>query len=145
MQVDFYHLTRDPVEKLVPMLASKCFEADAKLLLVSRDEDQRGRLSKALWSFSPTSFLAHDLGGSEYEQHQPILLSEDCKASNGASFILIADGNWRSGALDFDRAFFLFTEEKISDARITWRELTAKENVVPRYWKQQDGRWMEGP
>ena len=38
MQVDFYHLTRDPVEKLVPMLAAKSLDAGKRVLLVSADD-----------------------------------------------------------------------------------------------------------
>lgn len=145
MQVDFYHLTRDPAEKLVPMLASKCLAADAKLLLVSATEEQRVRLSKALWTHDATSFLAHDFAGSEKEAHQPVLISDDCHAPNAAKFVLLADGQWRVEALDFDRAFYLFTGDEIADARSAWRDLTANDDVTPRYWKQDGGRWVEGP
>lgn len=145
MQVDFYHLTRDPAEKLVPMLASKCLDADARVLLVSGNEDQRDRLSKALWTHNATSFLAHDFSGSEKEAHQPILISGDCHAPNAARFILLTDGQWRTEALEFDRAFYLFTGDEIAEARTTWRDLSDKDGVTPRYWKQDGGRWVEGP
>ena len=145
MLVDFYHLTRDPAEKLVPMLAAKCLDADAKVLLVSGAEEQRVGLSKALWTHDAASFLAHDFAGSEKEEHQPILVSKDCNAPNGATFIVLADGQWREQALGFERAFFLFTGDEIAEARRAWRDLTANDAVTPRYWKQDGGRWVEGP
>ena len=145
MQVDFYHLTRDPAEKVVPMLAGKCMDASERLLVVSEDEVERDRLSQALWTASPTNFLAHDHGGSEEETNQPILISSNCDAGNDASFVLIADGKWREEALNFDRAFYLFSGNEIDAARSAWRALSENDNIEPRYWKQDGGRWVEGP
>ena len=145
MQVDFYHLTRDPAEKLVPALAEKCLSAGQKLLLVSQDEERRKSFSQALWKGSATSFLAHGYAGSDSETDQPILISDNCKAVNKAEYIMLSDGQWRDEALTFDRAFFLFTADEIKAARSAWRNLVEKENVEPRYWKQDGGRWVEGP
>jgi DNA polymerase-3 subunit chi len=145
VRVDFYHLTRDPAEKLVPMLAGKCLQADARVLLVSRDEKQCAAMSKALWTHDPASFLAHDFAGSDQESGQPILISDRCEAANDARFVILSDGLWRDEALQFDRAFLLFTAEEIDGARSTWRALSAKDDVTPHYWKQDGGRWVEGP
>ncbi len=145
MQVDFYHLTRDPAETLVPMLAEKCMGADARVLLVSNDEAQRGSLSKALWTQKETSFLAHDFAGSERESYQPVVISDNCEAPNNAKYIMLADGQWREEALRYDRAFFLFSAEEIEEARTAWRDLSENDDVTPRYWKQEGGRWIEGP
>lgn len=145
MQVDFYHLTRDPAEKLVPVLAQKTLDGGQRMLLVSSFVGQLEKLSNALWQAGAASFLAHDLAGKEQDDAQPILISGKCEASNGARFVALTDGEWRDEALAFDRAFFLFTTEQIDNARTAWRALSAKENVTPRYWKQDGGRWVEGP
>lgn len=145
MRVDFYHLTRDPAEKLVPMLASKSLDVGKKLLLLAQDEASCAALSSALWCTEPVSFLAHDFAGSQHQADQPILISEQCEPANGASYIILSDGQWRDEALAFERAFFLFTAEQIDHARTAWRQLTASEVVTPRYWKQDGGRWVEGP
>jgi len=145
VRVDFYHLTRDPAEKLVPMLASKSLDVGKRLLLLSPDEARCAALSAALWSAEPASFLAHDFAGSERQADQPILISDHCAPANGATYIILADGQWREEALNFERAFFLFTTEQIDQARTVWRQLTASELVTPRYWKQDGGRWVEGP
>lgn len=145
MQVDFYHLTRDPAEKLVPMLADKSLKAGARVLLVSQDDPQSFALSKALWRDDPRSFLAHDFAGSDQQMAQPILISDRCAAVNGAKFIILADGQWHDDALTFERAFFLFTAQEIDGARTAWRALSENDEVTPRYWKQDGGRWVEGP
>ncbi|SIO07071.1 DNA polymerase III, chi subunit [Parasphingorhabdus marina DSM 22363] len=144
-QVDFYHLTRDPVEKLVPVLAEKTLGGGQRLLLVSANDEQVQQLSAALWDAGPGSFLAHNFSGCEAEKNQPILVSSDCRPGNGAKFVLLADGIWRDEALQFDRTFYLFSGQEISAARDAWRALSARENVTPRYWKQDNGRWLEGP
>lgn len=145
MRVDFYHLTRDPAEKLVPMLAGKVLDVGKRLLLLVPDETACAALSDALWSAQPASFLAHDIAGSEREADQPILFSDQCEPANGASYIILSDGQWRDEALSFERAFFLFTADQIDHARTIWRQLSANEVVTPRYWKQDGGRWVEGP
>lgn len=145
VRVDFYHLTRDPAEKLVPMLASKSLDAGKALLVVAQDEARRATLSDALWSAEPASFLAHDRAGSVRQADQPILISDQCDAANEAPYIILSDGLWRDQALAFERAFFLFTADQIDHARTAWRQLSAREDVTPRYWKQDGGRWVEGP
>ncbi len=145
MRVDFYHLTRDPAEKLVPMLASKSLDVGKRLLLLAQGEASCAALSDALWCAEPASFLAHDFGGSERQTEQPILISGQCEPANGATYVILSDGQWRDEALTFERAFFLFTAEQIDHARTIWRQLSANELVTPRYWKQDGGRWVEGP
>ncbi len=145
MQVDFYHLTRDPAERLAPMLASKSLDAGNHVLLVSQDEVLCAALSDALWQHHPTSFLAHDFAGSGNEAAQPILISDRCQAANNAKYIVLVDGEWRDEALGFERIFFLFTSQQIDGARTAWRALSAREDANPRYWKQDGGRWVEGP
>lgn len=145
MQVDFYHLTRDPVENVVPMLAEKCLDAGKRLLLVCGDHSKNSGLSQALWTKKADSFLAHDFAGSERQVDQPILISDHCEANNGAKYIMLSDGEWREEALQFERVFYLFTAAEIDEARTAWRELDGLDDVTPRYWKQDGGRWVEGP
>ncbi|MEH6756262.1 MAG: DNA polymerase III subunit chi [Parasphingorhabdus sp.] len=145
MQVDFYHLTRDPAEKLVPVLAQKTLDGGQRMLLVSSFVGQLEKLSSALWHSGPTSFLAHALSGKGQDDMQPILISANCEAPNGAKYIALTDGEWREDALTFDRVFYLFTADQIDNARVAWRALSAKVDVTPRYWKQDGGRWVEGP
>ncbi|QTD56829.1 DNA polymerase III subunit chi [Parasphingorhabdus cellanae] len=145
MQVDFYHLTRDPAEKLVPVLAQKTLDGGQRMLLVSNFVGQLEKLSHALWQAGPTSFLAHGLAGNGHDEAQPVLISGKCEATNGARFVALTDGEWRDEALGFDRAFYLFTADQIDSARTVWRALSSKDDVTPRYWKQDGGRWVEGP
>lgn len=145
MQVDFYQLTRDPAEKVVPPLASRVLDAGGRLLVVGDDDLLLDEISRALWAWKPESFLAHAKAGGDNDDLQPVLLSSAIDAANGARFVLIADGEWRDEAIGFDRAFYLFPPEKTANARAAWRTLADNADVERRYWKQDGGKWVQGP
>ena len=148
MRVDFYQLTRDPAEFVLPMLARNTLGAGQRLVVVSQDDTQLGRVSDALWSRIPESFLAHGRSGDAHEERQPILLSNAPVAANGARFMAIADGIWRDppeGRDAFERVFLLFPPDRIDDARGCWRMLGQRDGVERKYWRQDGGKWVEGP
>jgi len=145
MRVDFYQLSDDPAEAALPLIARATLKAGERLLVVSGDEVQRGRISEALWSRLPDSFLAHGETGGLHDDRQPILLSDRPEAANGARYLAIADGTWREGEPPFERVFYLFGEETLQPARDCWRMLGNRDGLERRFWKQQDGKWVEGP
>ena len=144
MKVDFYHLTRQPLDRVLPQIAEKVLAAGDRLLIVVADEAERTRLDRLLWSYTPDSFLPHAQAGAGDGKAQPILLAGEIDAANGARQIALADGTWRPDALDFDRVFHFFDDERIADARAAWRWLADREGVERRYWKHNDqGRWEQ--
>jgi DNA polymerase III subunit chi len=143
MQVDFYQLTRDPAEKVLPAIAQRILDNKGRLLIISDDAGQLGAISAALWTARADSFLAHAKLGESDDALQPILLSHDTDAPNGAKFVALADGNWRAVTEDFERIFYLFPPEQTDNARSVWR--TLGDGVERRYWKQDGGKWVQGP
>ena len=144
MKVDFYHLTAQPLDRVLPMLAEKVLASGARLLVVAEEDAQRAHLDKLLWTYAPDSFLPHAQVGGEADGDQPVLIAPDVNAANGARNVLLADGIWRDDALDFDRAFHLFDDDAIRPARAAWKALAEREGVERRYWKQNDaGRWEQ--
>ena len=142
-QVDFYQLTRDPVERVVPLLAAKVIETGGKLLVVCADAVQRAALSQALWE-RDAAFLAHGEAGEQHEARQPVLLADDYRAANGARMILIADGAWREEAANFDRAILLFGSEQTDEARQLWTALSSQGHELRIFKQRDDGGWREG-
>lgn len=143
MRVDFYQLSRDPVEQVVPLLARKALQAGQRMLVVSGDGEQRAGISRALWSEGGTHFLAHGEAGDPHAARQPILLSETCAAPNEARMVLLADGVWREEATGFERAFLLFDADATQNARELWRSFRARDTIESHAWKQEDGGWIE--
>jgi len=142
LRVDFYQLSQTPVEGALPQLAVKMLDAGARVLVVSSDEAQRSRISAGLWGVKE-HFLAHGQAGGGHDARQPILLAGDLSAGNGATYLALADGQWRDAATDFERVFLLFDGSTIDDARATWRKLGDLDGIERNYWRQEDGRWTK--
>ncbi|MBO9575529.1 MAG: DNA polymerase III subunit chi [Sphingobium sp.] len=145
MQVDFYQLTRDPAEAVLPAIARRVLEDGGRLLVVSADRDQLERISRGLWDAGAETYLANDHADAPMPEVQPVLLAGSCEPLNGARMIALADGEWRAEALDFDRAFYFFDDATIDNARANWRALSKADGVEPRFWKQDGGKWRQGP
>ena len=142
-RIDFYQLSRDPIERVVPLLAAKALQGGGRLLVVSHDAPQRAALSEALWS-REGEFLANGEAGENYADRQPVLLAADCHATNGATMAILADGEWREEAAGFDRTILLFGPEQTDAARGLWARLAGGDHSL-RIFKQGDsGGWREG-
>jgi len=144
MQVDFYQLSDDPVERVLPAIAQKLLDQGDRLLVIDGRPGHLDRLSRALWEWKPESFLAHGLAGGEDEAMQPVLLSaEGGPPANAARHIAMTDGQWRDEALGYDRAFFFFDEQTLEAARACWRMVKGRDGVEPRFWRQDRRRWVQ--
>jgi DNA polymerase-3 subunit chi len=146
MRVDFYLLSRDPAEKAVAVLAGKVRQAGERLLIVGEGQDRLEALSRALWQADPEPFLANGLAGGLHDARQPILLSQQVDATNGAAFLLLADGRWREPGEGFSRVLYLFDDTGKQAARACWSDLGKRQGLERNFWKQDErGRWVKGP
>ena len=144
MQVDFYHLTRLPLERALPQIAERVLASGQRLLIVTGDAAQQAALDRQLWDYAPESFLPHGVLGASDDAAQPVLIAPDVNAANGARHIALVDGQWRDEALDFTRAFHFFDDASIQAARTAWKSLAQRDGIERRYWKQNDaGRWEQ--
>ncbi|MGW8136208.1 DNA polymerase III subunit chi [Sphingomonas zeae] len=144
MQVDFYHLTIAPLDRLLPVIADRVVTGGGRLLIVSGNADQRAALDRQLWMIPADGFLPHAQAGESDDAAQPILIASEIQPTNGARHVALADGVWRDEVLTFDRAFHFFDGDRIGEARAAWKALADREGVERRYWKQNDqGRWEQ--
>jgi DNA polymerase-3 subunit chi len=143
VQVDFYQLAGSPAEQVIASIAEKVLSGDGRLIVIAEDEGYLTKLDRMLWGQGPTSFLPHGVAGGPDDARQPILLTTSPDAPNLARNALIADGVWRDSVLSYDRAFFLFDNATLDDARLAWKLLAGREGVERRYWAQADGKWVK--
>jgi DNA polymerase-3 subunit chi len=140
--VNLYHLTAAPLERVLPNVCASLIGAGEKVLIVG-DDGLLERLDEQLWTYAADSFLPH---GRERPESQPVLLSTEPEAANGARNIALADGLWREEALGFDKAYYFFDAGSLDGARDVWRALKGRDGVEARYWKQDEqGKWVQGP
>ena len=145
MRVDFYQLSQGAPEAVVPLLARASLQAGQRLLVVAEDAELRSRLSEALWDGASDAFLANGEAGGDHAPRQPILLSASCSAENGAQYLLLADGLWRDEAKGFARTLLVFGEDRLEETRGVWRMLDTLDGAERHFWKQDGGKWREGP
>ena len=141
MRVDFYQLSADPAEQVVAVLARNSLMREQRVLVVAEDAGLLDRISTALWARAD-SCLAHGRAGGEDDARQPILLSTQLEAANGAGYVMLADGVWREGEA-ITRSFLIFGEDRLTEARETWRNLGMREEVERHFWMQDGKKWIE--
>jgi len=113
------------------------------MLVVAEDADLLDRLDKALWEQFPEDFLAHGRAEARYAARQPVLLSSDCIAANGATLVALADGRWRPEAEALDRALLLFDESGRAASREVWRQFDQREDVTREFHELEGGKWVQ--
>ncbi|TRD12192.1 DNA polymerase III subunit chi [Erythrobacter insulae] len=142
MIIDFWQLSRDPADKVCALIAQRVLGSGERLLIVSKDADQRQAIAKAMWKAEPASFLANAEAGGISDDRQPILLSETTQAANSASHVIYADGEYRE-ADGFARTFLLFNDTTVEAARATWRALDGKDGLERSFFRQDGGKWIK--
>ncbi len=113
------------------------------MLVVAAEPDLLDRLDTALWEQFPEDFLAHGRADAAHAGRQPVLLSADCAAVNGATLVALADGRWREEAEQFDRALLFFDEAGRAAARETWRLFDQREDVAREFHELEGGKWVQ--
>ena len=141
-RVGFYLTGSQPVERVLPLIARAAKRAGQRMLVVSGEEAQIEALDKALWEECGADFLAHGKADGPHAGRQPVLLSHECEAPNGATMIAFADGRWRNEAEAFERAFVFFDDQGREDARAIWRQFDQREEISREYHALENGRWV---
>ncbi len=145
MLVDFYHLEKSPLERVLPRICERLLDGGERLLLVA-EPSLLQQLDELLWTYATDSFLPHGCSEAAWPERQPILLSAIANPVNGAANIALADGVWREQALAFARAFYFFDNRNLDNARGSWRMLKDRPDVDRRYWKQDEqAKLVQGP
>ena len=69
------------------------------------------------------------------------MLSETREPANSASHVIFADGTYRE-TQGFTRAFLLFDDITVEQARATWRSLDDVD-VGRAFFRQEEGKWVK--
>lgn len=141
----FYHLTRSPLEALVPVLAARALAEGWRVALRGTRADRLAWLDEKLWLGPEDEFLPHGIAGGPHDADQPVLLTTEAALPNGAACLITFDGAdvTPDEAQTLRRVCILFDgndPSALETARGQWRLLTAA-GVPAQYWSQASGRW----
>jgi DNA polymerase-3 subunit chi len=144
--VYFYHLTRTPLDRTLPMLLEKSIAAGWRVVVRGPDEGLLRHLDQKLWRGAEDSFLPHGMAGGAHDALQPILLGCDVSAAiNNASCLMSVHGAdiTPEEVQALERVCILFDgmdEMAVQHARSQWKSLTAT-GCAAQYWSEESGRW----
>lgn len=141
----FYHLTRAPLEAVLPMLLEKSIAAGWRVMLRGTNDNRLKWLDEKLWQGRDDGFLPHGLAGGPHDAQQPILLTTAAEVANDPTCILAVDG--AEVTVDqvqkMQRVSILFDgndEVALTQARAQWKQLT-EAGCSAQYWSQESGNW----
>ncbi|MGR3504176.1 DNA polymerase III subunit chi [Pseudaestuariivita sp.] len=141
----FYHLTREPLEVALPQLLTRALGAGWKVAVRGTDAAKLDWLDDKLWLGPEERFLPHGRAGGPHDARQPVLLTTEAAAPNGATCVMSVDGAvvGPDEVQALDRVCVLFDghdAEALEVARGQWKVLT-EAGCAAQYWSQDSGRW----
>ena len=76
MEIWFYHLTRQPLDRALPTLLERSLERGWRAGVQATSEERVAALDEWLWTYSEESFLAHGVTRDGDFENQPIFLTK---------------------------------------------------------------------
>ena len=142
-EILFYHLERQPLERVLPILLEKSIERGWRAVVEAGSLERLQRLDEALWTFRDDSFLPHDLAGGPEDAVQPVVLTTAPDNPNSADVRFFVDRAVPANAEGYQRLVFLFDghdPDAVTEARAAWKSLREGNDLT--YWQQDgNGRW----
>ena len=144
-EVLFYHLTRQPLETVLPGLLERSLARGWRVVVQASSGQRIEALDAHLWTFRPDSFLPHGVERDRDAAEQPIVLTEGPANPNGAQVRFLVEGaGLPDDAAQYERLVLLFDgddEEAVAAARTHWQSAKAAA-FEATYWQQNpQGRW----
>ncbi len=144
--VGFYHLTKDSLAYGAAKLLERVYASGKHALVRAQNLAFIENLDAELWTYEKDSFLPHGTSRNGAPDLQPILLTTDESALNGASVLLLLENVMPDNFEGFDRVLYMFEgrdDASLKKARAHWIALNAR-SVPLVYWQQTDsGGWKK--
>jgi DNA polymerase-3 subunit chi len=145
-EVFFYHLQRQPLEKVLPQLVEKCLERGWRCVVQADSDERVEALDALLWTYSDDGFLPHGTEREPDAAETPVVLTTSAANPNRASVRFFVDGANAGDLAGYQRAIYLFDgndPDAVDAARDNWKEAQGAGFEVA-YWQQdKDGRWQK--
>jgi len=143
----FYHLHRQPVERVLPSLLEKSYERGWKVIVQASTDERVDALDAHLWTYKDDGFLPHGTAREQEAAQQPILLMTGEHNPNGATVRFLIDGAPVPEDADaYERIVLIFDgedEDAVAAARTRWGEAKSKGFAVTYWQPDEQGRWVK--
>jgi len=143
-EILFYHLERQPLERVLPVLLEKTLERGWRAVVQTASPEYAEALDGHLWTYREDSFLPHGLASERDAPRYPIVLTTEPVNPNGAQVRFVVEGAPLPEAGDYARVVLLFDgrdETAVAAARASWKSGKQAGHDVT-YWQQSEtGKW----
>jgi DNA polymerase III subunit chi len=143
-EVLFYHLTRQPLDKVLPGLLEKTLERGWRAVVQAGSGERVDALDALLWTYADDSFLPHGTARDGMAERHPVFLTVKDENPNSATVRFLVDGAEAPDLDAYSRAVYIFDgrdDDALAQARSEWKRIKAAGHTVT-YWQQNDnGRW----
>lgn len=143
-EILFYHLERDPLEKVLPSLVEKSLERGWRCVVQASSRERVDAINDLLWTWRDDSFIPHGTRQDGPAERQPVYITDLAETPNGATVRFLVDGAVLDDAGDHDRLVYMFDggdSEAVATAREMWRWAKST-GLTATYWQQNlEGRW----
>jgi DNA polymerase-3 subunit chi len=145
-EVLFYHLDRQPLERVLPQLISKTLERGWRAVVQAGSEERVEAISMALWVTGEETFLPHGTARDGNADLQPVWVTHTDETPNRATVRFLVDRARPGDISGFHRLVYLFDgkdAEALAEARSAWKASQAAGHAVT-YWREDaQGRWQK--
>ncbi len=145
-EVLFYHLERQPLERVLPSLLQRTLERGWRAVVQVGSTERLEALDAHLWTYAEDSFLPHGTAKESAPDRQPILLTVGEENDNGAGVRFLLDGADMEAYAGYTRIVVIFDGrdgDALAAARAQWQRVRAQ-GCKAAYWRQSDaGRWEQ--
>ena len=145
-EILFYHLEKQPLERVLPQLISKTLERSWRAVIQAGSEERVEAISAALWVTGEESFLPHGTARDGNADLQPVWITDKHENPNRANVCFLVDRAKAADFSAFERVVFLFDgkdAEAVDEARAAWKASQAAGHSVT-YWREDpQGRWQK--
>ena len=145
-EIFFYHLQRQPLERVLPTLIEKSLERGWRVVVQAASDERVEALDAHLWTFRDDSFLPHATWREAETAEQPVLLTVNDDNPNGAAVRFLIDGAPVPADADAYARIVLIIDgedpDAVAVARERWSEGKARGFDVTYWQADEQGRWQ---
>ncbi|MSO71575.1 MAG: DNA polymerase III subunit chi [Alphaproteobacteria bacterium] len=145
-EVRFYHLTRQSLEDVLPLMLARTLDRGQRAIVMARSSERVEALAARLWDYDDHAFLPHGTKADGHAALQPVWLTDADENPNGAATLFLTEGASSSRIEAFTLVCELFDgadEGAVNAARQRWRVYQAAGHALT-YWQQDaGGSWAQ--
>ena len=146
VEISFYHLQQNSLEKTLPKLLEKIYGGRMKAVVLVENEEKLKEINDQLWTYSQSSFLPHGCEKDGFKKDHPIWLTTGLENPNDASVLVVVEGEEIKDFGAFDKCLNLFNghdDAAVRRARQRWQNYRQQGHTLTYWFQDSKGTWQK--